>query len=95
VLSQGEPRQGALEIVASVQGAQVQEANASLAGLQATLAVTTARQSYYNGLVQGGLSSYETGQVVALSVSELLKQTSQFHEIAAAGLAIIPNSKSA
>jgi peptidoglycan hydrolase-like protein with peptidoglycan-binding domain len=69
---------------------KVQEANFNYAGLQATQAVTTARQNYYAGLVSGGLSSYENGQVAALAISELFKLGSQLSESTAAGLAIIP-----
>jgi len=79
-----------LRAVKQLRQMQIDEANDNLQGLQATLAVTAARQAYYQGLVAGGLSGYETGQVAALSAAELFKQVSQFHEIAAAGLAILP-----
>jgi Tc toxin complex TcA C-terminal TcB-binding domain/Neuraminidase-like domain/Salmonella virulence plasmid 28.1kDa A protein len=79
-----------LRAVRQVKQLQIQEANANLSGLQATQAVTIARQTYYQGLVQGGLSGYETGQMVALAISEFFKQGSEFGEIAAAALAIIP-----
>lgn len=79
-----------LQAIRQVKQWQIDEANDNLSGLQATQAVTAARQSYYNGLVQGGLSGRETGQTTALGLSEQFKQVSQFQEIAAAGLAIIP-----
>src|ERR1019366_2236025 len=51
------------QAVLQIKQLQVQEANANLAGLVQSLAVTTARQTYYQGLVNQGLSRYETGQV--------------------------------
>jgi hypothetical protein len=65
------------QAVLQIKQLQVQEANAGLAGLQATLAVTTARQTYYQGLIQGGLSSYETAQVTAMALSEEFKIVAQ------------------
>jgi Tc toxin complex TcA C-terminal TcB-binding domain/Neuraminidase-like domain/Salmonella virulence plasmid 28.1kDa A protein len=79
-----------LKAVRQVKELQVKEATANLAGLQATKAVTSARQTYYQGLVQGGLSGYETGQVSALAKSQIYKLISQFNEIAATALSIIP-----
>jgi Tc toxin complex TcA C-terminal TcB-binding domain/Neuraminidase-like domain/Salmonella virulence plasmid 28.1kDa A protein len=79
-----------LKAVRHVKELQVQEANANLAGLQATKAVTTARQTYYQGLVQGGLSGYETGQVAAMTLSEVFKIISQAIEGSTAAAAVIP-----
>jgi hypothetical protein len=77
------------QAVLQIKQLQIQEANANLAGLQATLAVTTARQTYYQGLIQGGLSSYETAQLVALGLSEEFKIVAQASGTeAAAGFAI-------
>jgi hypothetical protein len=69
---------------------QVQEANDNLAGLQATQAVTTARQGYYNGLVAGGLSGSELAQLIALATAEVFKIASQVIEATATGLALVP-----
>ena len=72
---------------------QIEEANDNLLGLQATLAVTTARQTYYQGLVSGGLSVYEIAQVGALGVSEIFKLISLVPEIGAGATATIPQVK--
>jgi hypothetical protein len=69
---------------------QVQEANANLAGLQQTLAVTTARQTYYQGLVQGGLSGYENAQLAAMALAEVFKMIAQTGETTAATAYVIP-----
>jgi hypothetical protein len=52
--------------------------------------VTAARQTYYNGLVQGGLSGYETAQVAALTLAEEFKLVGQLSDTAATGLALVP-----
>ena len=78
------------QAVLGVKQSQLMEANDNLAGLQATLGVTSARQTYYYDLVAGGLSSFETGQAAALAISEGFKQLSLNNEGAAAALAIIP-----
>jgi hypothetical protein len=79
-----------LRAVRQLKQLQIKEANANLAGLQATQAVTTSRQTYYQGLVSGGLSGYELGQVAAMELSEIFKLISQVTETSAAGLAAIP-----
>jgi Tc toxin complex TcA C-terminal TcB-binding domain/Neuraminidase-like domain/Salmonella virulence plasmid 28.1kDa A protein len=79
-----------LQSVRQIKTLQIQEANDNVAALEASLAVATAIQTYYNNLVQGGLSSYETAQVAALSLSEEFKLIGQTSEIGAAGLAVIP-----
>ncbi len=52
--------------------------------------MTTARQTYYQGLVSQGLSSYETGQVSHLNTAETFKDIGQGCEILGSALAIIP-----
>ncbi len=47
----------------------VQEAEATLAGLQASLTTATDRQKYYNSLLQGGLSPEENQQQGALNTA--------------------------
>lgn len=79
-----------LRAVKQLKQMQIDEANDNLSGLQATQSVTMARQNYYQGLVAGGLSGYETGQLTAMSLSEAFKLASQIAEVAAGGLAAIP-----
>jgi hypothetical protein len=76
--------------ILDIKNNQIQQANDDIAALQATLAVATARQAYYQNLVKGGLSNYETQQVTALGLSEEFKLVSQSSSIGAAGLAVVP-----
>jgi hypothetical protein len=79
-----------LRAVRQVKQLQIEEANDNLLGIQATLAVTTARQSYYQGLINAGLSGYEIAQVEFLALSEEFKLINQLTETGAAGLAAMP-----
>jgi hypothetical protein len=79
-----------LQAVLQIKQLQIQEANANLAGLQATQAVTTHRQAYYQGLIQEGLSEYEIAQITATGLSELMKVLGCVLDTGASGLALIP-----
>jgi hypothetical protein len=70
---------------------QVNEANSTLQGLLQSLAVATYRQSYYQGLISGGWSSYENAQVGALTTSQAYKSQSQQTEIQASIVSMLPN----
>ena len=78
------------QAVLTIKQLQVQEATDQLAGLQATQAVIQARQTYYQGLFQGGLSSGENAQLSALTLAELFKVGGQVSEALAGGLAGFP-----
>jgi hypothetical protein len=79
-----------LKAVRQVKELQIQEANANLAGLQATQAVTTARQTYYQGLVSGGLSGFETGQIISLTAAQVLKTIGQVAELTSSAAEATP-----
>jgi hypothetical protein len=79
-----------LQAVLQIKQNQIDEAQANLQGLQDSLAVTHAKQNYYQTLVSGGLSSMETAQVKNLTQSQTLKQSSQTAGLAGSGLSLIP-----
>jgi hypothetical protein len=79
-----------LKAVRGVKQLQITEAEDNYEALQATQQVTTARQSYYRSLVNGGLSSYETVQIDAMTLAEELKLVGQIADMSSAGLAIMP-----
>jgi hypothetical protein len=72
-----------LNAVLLIKQTQVQEAAANVQALQASLAVTTYRQSYYTTLINNGLSAFETGQVVALTAAQVLKTIGQAAQLLA------------
>ena len=76
--------------VLAIKQLQVQEANDNLAGLQATMAVTVARQQYYETLVQGGWSSYENGQVSDLGTAQVFKDLAQVGQLLASISSSVP-----
>ena len=82
-----------LHAVRQIKQMQIDEANQSLLAVQGTLAVTTARQSYYEGLVKGGLSGYEIAQAELLLYLEEFKLVSQVTDLGSAGVAVIPQIK--
>jgi hypothetical protein len=79
-----------LQAVLTLKQSQVDEANANYAGLQAAQAVASYRQSYYQNLINAGLSAFETGQVAALTASQVLKSAGQVAQLLASGLSQIP-----
>ena len=83
-----------LQAVLTVKQSQVDEANANYAGLQAAQDVASYRQSYYQNLIAAGLSSFETGQVTALTASQVLKTASQVGKLLAGALSLIPDASS-
>jgi hypothetical protein len=70
---------------------QVNEANSTLQALRQALAVTTYKQSYYQGLIGGGWSTFENAQVAALTTAQAFKTASQLSEIQAGMLSLLPN----
>ena len=80
-----------LNAILQVKQTQVQEANANVQALQASLAVVTARQTYYNKLINTGLSPFETGQVVALTEAQVFKTIGQAAQLLAPAGSQFPN----
>src|SRR5207237_2946315 len=62
-----------LRAVRQMKEQQVDEANATLQGLQNSRAVIALRQSYYQGLVNSGLSGFEVSQLVQLGLAQVLQ----------------------
>ncbi len=79
-----------LQAVLLVKQTQLNEAQMNVQALQDSLAVTQARQTYYQTLVSGGLSSLETSQLTSLTQSQNLKQASQLAGLVGSGLSLIP-----
>jgi hypothetical protein len=79
-----------LQAIRNMKQQQLDEANANLAGLQASLAVTQNRQGYYQGLIAAGLSASENAQLDYLEQAQNLELISQGSEILGAFLASLP-----
>ena len=69
----------------------INEANATLTGLQAGLAVTQARQTYYQTLVNNGLTSFENTQMSELQAGYSSLQQAEGAASTAATIAMLPN----
>ncbi|HTC22600.1 MAG TPA: hypothetical protein VK859_17215, partial [bacterium] len=79
-----------LQAVLLVKQIQINEANMNLQALRDTLAVTQAKQAYYQGLVSGGLSSQEQGQISNLTLSQINKELSQSAGLIGSYLSLMP-----
>jgi hypothetical protein len=80
-----------LKAVLQIKQNQINEAQANLQGLQDSLTVTQAKQTYYQTLVSSGpLSSLETAQVNNLTQSQSLKELSQTAGLLGSELSLIP-----
>ena len=69
----------------------IDEANATVAGLQAGLVVTQDRQTYYQGLVNNGLSSFENQQLSELQAAYSSQQQAEGSASTAATMSELPN----
>lgn len=81
-----------LQAVLQIKQLQIQEANANLAGAQASLAVTQSRIQYYQGLIANSPTSFETTQIAELTQAQVFQQDSQANELASGIAALIPNA---
>jgi hypothetical protein len=80
-----------LQAVLQIKQNQINEAQANVQGLQDSLAVTQAKQNYYQTLVSGGLmNNLETTQITNLTLSQEFKQLSQIAGLAGSELSLIP-----
>jgi hypothetical protein len=82
---------GLLKAVLQMKQSQLDEANDNLAGLQASQAVTTFRQQYYQQLTSVGYSSYEQTQLSELSEAQTFQMLSQVLDIESGIAALVPN----
>jgi hypothetical protein len=77
--------------VRQIKQSQVQEANDTLQGLQASRAVTLNRQTYYQSLINGGLSQFELQQIFGITNAQGRQDSSVDTAYLTSGLALIPN----
>jgi hypothetical protein len=69
----------------------VQEATATLASLNDSLALATARQQWYQSLITNGYTAYENQQLSALQSANSYQQSSQNASLAGAVISYYPN----
>lgn len=79
-----------LKAARQVKQRQLDEANATLAGLQNSRVVTDFRRTWYQGLISAGLSAFELEQVSALVQAKNYQQNSQVAELFGSYLATTP-----
>lgn len=80
-----------LEAMLEIKQNQINEAQANLQGLEDSLAITQAKQNYYQTLVSGGpMNGLETAQVTNLTRSQSLKESSQIAGLYGSELSLIP-----
>jgi hypothetical protein len=69
----------------------LEEAQATLNGLKASLGVITARQKYYQDLIKNGLSAYEQNILTEYALEAADLQQSSTYEQSSSQLSLIPN----
>jgi hypothetical protein len=79
-----------LQAVLQIKQSQVDEANNNLAGLQASQVTTLFRQQYYQGLLSGGLSSFEQTYIAELQGSRAHQENSEMADLLGSTLALVP-----
>ena|GEM_PF-1418992 len=79
-----------LQAVLQIKQSQINEAQSNVTGLQDSLAVTQARQIYYQTLVNGGLSSFENSQLTNMTEAQANKQSSQSEGLLGSELSLMP-----
>ena len=80
-----------LQVMVQMKQSAIDEANATVAGLQAGLTVTQDRLNYYQDLITNGYSSFENQQLSSLQTASLLQDASQGLEILASVLNATPS----
>jgi Tc toxin complex TcA C-terminal TcB-binding domain/ABC toxin N-terminal region/Neuraminidase-like domain/PA14 domain len=80
-----------MKAVRNVKQQQLNDATANAASLNDALQVATARQQYYQGLVNAGLNAFEQTQVSLLNQARQNQTLSQQAQILGAEMAILPN----
>ncbi len=80
-----------LQATVQMKQSAINEAGATLAGLQAGLAVTQARQTYYQTLVNNALSSFENNQLSELQAANASQLQAEGSASTAATMSELPN----
>ena len=81
-----------MKAIRNVKQQQLNEANSNLDALNDTLAVTTARQQYYQSLISVGLNSPERTQLTALGYSLELEAMAELVQLVGSGEASFPTT---
>ena len=80
-----------MKAVRNVKQQQLNEANSNLDALNDTLAITQARQQYYQSLLSVGLSSFENAQLSLPNQAKVLQDLSHVAQTYGAEIAILPD----
>jgi hypothetical protein len=80
-----------MKAIRNVKQQQLNEANANLAALNDSLAVTTNRQQYYQGLISAGLTTNESQQISEFKQAQTFQTDAQSDESQAGQISMMPD----